>query len=344
MSQKEPSGFKNKLKNRLGSKEKRGSPDASPVNSPKAGGLKSKLKNRLGSKEKSSKVADTGEAGSALAGSTETETSATATLYERLLTQAEGNAGRTAAIRHLQSVDKADLALFELGQVLEALKVGRAADAKARRRDRLSPMRKMSWTQLSQSFCLCISVVIVVFVIFWMFELLATGLRRSTLVTPTGSLTNVDLNARLAGTYNPDEEPELVAVGDTVHLHELVDTALLPVRTLRAVRDILFSHRQAFHVFRIARIDKRGPAVKFYSTEGSTIFVDSQAKRVFYTPRGEPQEEVTIIPRGSADPWVTDSAFLFQAALYEQPPSAAAHGLISYPAVLLSLCMVTAHW
>lgn len=349
------SSFKSKLKIRSFSKEKQGSPDAkSPTSSPQgAGGSKKKnfkqnVKARLGSKEKSSKDAPLpppgeGESAYGTATSVDTKESATASLYDRLLTQAEGNAGRTAAILHLQSIDKEDVALFELAQVLEALKLGRKADTRARKKATLSPMRKMSWAKLAQSACSCFAVLIAVFLIFWMFEVLATGFRRNTLVTPTGSLTNRDLNARLAGTYNPDEKPELVTVGDTVHLHELVDTPKLPVRTLRAVRDIVFAHRQAFHVFRISRIAKRGSAIEFYSTDGSTIFVDSQAQRVLYAARGEPQEEVTIMPRGSADPWVADSTFLFQAALYEQASSAAAGGSISCLVMSLSLLMVMAH-
>eukprot|EP00746_Dinoflagellata_sp_MGD_P003419 gnl/MRDRNA2_/MRDRNA2_106657_c0_seq1.p1 gnl/MRDRNA2_/MRDRNA2_106657_c0~~gnl/MRDRNA2_/MRDRNA2_106657_c0_seq1.p1 ORF type:complete len:352 (-),score=67.13 gnl/MRDRNA2_/MRDRNA2_106657_c0_seq1:17-1072(-) len=345
-------GFKIKFKNRSGSPEKKGSQDAkSPTGSPQgAGGTKKKLfKPPFRSKDKSAKDAalpppgEGASASSGLATSTDTEASATASLYDRLLTQAEGNAGRTAAILHLQSIDKEDVALFELPQVLEALQRGRKAAANARKKALLSPMRKMSWVKLSQRVGSCFSVVVVIFLIFWMFEVIATGFKRNTLVTPTGSLTNRDLNARLAGTYNPDEKPELVAVGDTVHLHELVDTPKLPIRTLRAVHDIVFSHRQAFHVFRISKISKRGSAVEFYSTDGSTIFVDSQAKRVFYAARGEPQEEVTIIPRGSADPWVADSTFLFQAALYEQTSSAATSESISCSVMLLSLLMVIAH-
>lgn len=261
--------------------------------------------------------------GESTAASSSAEASPTLSLYERLLAQAEGDAGRTAAIQHLQSVDSDEVGLFNLSQVLEALQLGRGAAKQARRKTKKNPFWRMSSEQLSKGSLGFLTGAILLFFMFWVFELLATSLRRNTLVTPTGGFANRDFNARMGGTYNPDLSPDLVAVGDTVQLHDLVKCPKLPIRTLRAVRDIVFSHRQAFYIFHVSRIAKRGSAVEFYAADGSTIFIDNKAQRVLYEPPGEAQQEVTLNPLGNTDPWVADAAFMFEAALYQQPSSAA---------------------
>jgi len=105
-----------------------------------------------------------------------------------------------------------------------------------------------------------------------------------------------------------DRNRTAAVLGAAVNLHGLLDYASLPMKDLRRVQDVVFTHNGEFHLYQVAGVsrDNTDGGVRMQAQDGTVIRVNGNEVSIAPLWR---REETFRASRTGGDPWVASGTF-----------------------------------